>query len=138
MPEFFVKSTAPSYRQHSPALVSRLVSESLGGHRPTSIKRRGLWAGTRYNREHVWTVTVSKQAAKVIEQKSQSLIDAGDRPTLRYEMAHDLWIELDGNQFKEVVRGVIGYGMFQQTMSVSNASTLVTSGATIEDEAEQL
>jgi hypothetical protein len=138
MPEFFVKSTAPAYRQHSPALVSQLVSEVLGGHRPTSIKRRGLWAGTRYNREHVWTVTVSKQAAKVIEQKVKPLIDAGDRPTLRFEMAHDLWVELDGNQFKDVVRGVIGYGKFQQAMSVSNASVAVSSGATIEDEEEQL
>jgi hypothetical protein len=82
----------------------------------------------------VWTVTVSKQAAKVIEQKSQSLIDAGDRPTLRYQMADDLWVELDGNQFKQVVRGVIGYGKFQQTMSVTNASVPATSGATIWDE----
>ena len=130
MPDFFVKSTAPGVH-HSPALVSRLVSEVLGGHRPTSIKRRALWSGTRYCREHVWTVTMPKKALPVAEMKAQSLIEAGERPYIRWQLADDLWVEVDLIPFKEVVRGVIGYGKFQQTMSVSNASPALSSGATI-------
>ena len=130
MPDFFVKSEAPALH-HSPALVSRLVSEVLGGHRPTSIKRRALWSGTRYHRERVWTVTMPKKALPVAEMKAQSLIEAGERPYIRWQLADDLWVEVDLIPFKEVVRGVIGYGKFQQTMSVSNASPALSSGATI-------
>ena len=133
MPDFFVKSTAPALH-HSPALVSRLVSEVLGGHRPTSIKRRAVWSGTRYSREKCWTVTTPKKALPVAEQKAQSLIEAGDRPYARWQLAEDLWIEIDLLPFKDVVRGVIGYGRFQQTMSVSNASPAISSDAIIEDE----
>ena len=135
MERYYVKVEAPAGHRH-PALVSRLVSEVLGGHRPVQLQLRGK-KHMRFHREKIFTVTMNDKAVSHIERLAEPYLAIGDRPLLTWGSG-DLRLEMDLVPFKEVVRGVIGYGKYQQTLNAVSSSTPVTRGATIEDEEEQL